>query len=97
MHTSVIDSFIRKYLKLVSINNKKLKYQHSRTETMLLMQILFHSVAISHPKLCTDGILIEKVSLITLREWNKQIINIRKSKYEVSQVHYTVYYYPKTI
>lgn len=37
---TIIDSFIIKYLKLVSINNKKLKYHYSRGETMLMRQIL---------------------------------------------------------
>lgn len=52
-----------------------------------MRQILFHSVAISHPKLRRDGIIIEKVSLITGRERNKQVINMRKTKYEASPLY----------
>lgn len=66
-----------------SINSKKLKYQYSTTETMLLRQILFYSVAISHHiEISTDDINNHFKSLITLPEWDKQTINMRNSKYE---------------
>lgn len=82
MCTSILDSFIRKYFKTVSINNKKLKYQYSTTETMPQRQILFHRVAISHHnELSTDDIHYHLKSLITLPEWDKRTINMKNSKY----------------